>query len=443
MNREYYDIAIISSYHQDVLSAEWFFAMESQGKKCIIITPNPNEHHTLKKQGAKSLYLKEFFPSKVPSRKMIEEYFRGKGIDDLAKYVSTEKSYYQQSNSHLSRYAFKYACAFEALFAKVSIETIIHPVQGGEVVRRTASLISNSLGINVIYLGETFIPGTVNLYSDEYRTVLKPIVDRYLTRERAQEIVDDKVRRKPVIYYETERRRFIQTSMPVKIFNLLRDGNWNIIRAYITRKKIISIDFLIREAYTRVFGVFKTFDPNDKYFYMPFNVNAESELFIRNYDFIDQVSVVDNLAKGLPDGYKLYVKIHPGREGHLSISSYRRLVKIKNVVPLIGKVNSFEVVEKSQGVVLISSTVGLESYIMGKPTCVIGHWPYVVYGNFITVNNLKEAFNTIQSRSTPNDPARFLQNLYKETVDGSLYAGSDDFVALINSILTMTYLRNK
>jgi hypothetical protein len=80
---------------------------------------------------------------------------------------------------------------------------------------------------------------------------------------------------------------------------------------------------------------------------------------------------------------------------------------------------------------------------MGKPTCVIGHWPYAVYGNFIRVKELGEVFRRIQSQPVPNDPVGFLQNLYKETVDGSLYAGADDFNTLVNSILNLTYLRNK
>jgi hypothetical protein len=323
------------------------------------------------------------------------------------------------------------------------VRTIIHPVQGGEVVRRTASLIANGRGINVIYLGETFIPGTVNLYSDEYRSVLKPIVDRELSEHTARAIVNDKVNRKVVISYETEQRRFRGTPLPAKLYRLLRDGNWNIIRAYFARKKVISWDYLVREMYTRMFRVFSDFDGREKYFYLPFNVDAESELFIRNYQFTDQVGVVEKLSVGLPPGHKLYVKVHPGKEGHLSIKSYRRLSKIKNVVALKGSVNSFDVVSKCQGVVLISSTVGLESYIMGKPTCVIGHWPYAVYGNFIRVKELGEVFRRIQSQPVPNDPVGFLQNLYKETVDGSLYAGADDFNTLVNSILNLTYLRNK
>jgi capsule polysaccharide modification protein KpsS len=439
---EQFDLAVISSYHQEILSAEWFFTISALNKRCILVTPNPNEYAMLKKQGVTVAYLKDFFPERIPGRKQIQEYFNNKGVFDLVEYVGTERSYYQQSNAHLIRYTYKYAYAFEKFYQSIKIKTVLHPVQGGEIIRRTASLIANEQSIPVIYLGETFIPGTVNLYSDEYRTVLKPIVPRELPEEKAKSIIEDKINRKRVVYYETEKRRFVPTPMFEKMYNLVKDGNWNIIRAYIARKKVISVDFLIREIYTRLAGVFKKFDPSEKYFYLPFNVDAESELYIRNPGFIDQVAAVGRLAKHLPDGYKLYVKTHPGREGHLTIDSYRRLVKLKNVIPLKGNVNSFDVVKHSQGVVLASSTVGLESYIMGKPTCIIGHWPYAAYGNFIRVKNFNEVFQKMLSPDKPNDPIRFVQNVYKESVDGGIYADSKDFKALVESLFKMTYLKD-
>jgi capsule polysaccharide modification protein KpsS len=437
-----FDVAVISSYHQDVLSAEWFFTIESLGKTCLLITPNPNEYYTLKKQGVKAAYLGHYFPEQIPDRAGIEKYFRERSVDDVVAYVATERSYYQQGNDHLIRYAYKYQVAFENLYSKIGIQTIIHPVQGGEVVRRTASMAANRASINVIYLGETFIPGTVNLYSDEYRTVLKPVVKRELPEEKAKQIIDDKINRKAVVHYVTERRKFIQTPLPVKILNLLKHGNWNILRAYVTRKKVLFYDYFVREMYTRAAGVFKDFNSNDKYFYLPFNVAAESEIFIRNARFADQAVTVEKLAKGLPPGYKLYVKIHPGIEGHLSIDEYKRLVKIKNVVPLKGSVNSYDVVKNSAGVVMVSSTVGLESYIMGKPTCIIGHWPYTQYGDFVTVDKLEDAFTKMLEKKTPNKPVEFIQNIYRETVDGGLYTNADDFRTLMNSIFTMTYLRD-
>lgn len=441
-NKEHLDMAIISSYHQDVLSVDWVLTVQEYGKSAAVITPNPNEYEMLIAQGAKAIYLNHYFPTGKPSSETIQKFFEERGVHDLKDYVATEKSYYFQSDEHLIDYAYKYAFAFERIYAEKSITTILHPVQGGEVVRRTASLIAHLRSVNVIYLGETFIPGTMNLYSDEYRTLLKPTGPRELSAEKAKTIIDDKVNRKPVIFYSTERRKFKGTPMLKKMYTLVKEGNWNIIAAYIARKKSLSVDFLIKDGYVKLNGLFQAFDPNQKYFYYPFNVDAESELFIRNPGFVDQVAVIEKLAKVLPEGYKLYVKTHPGVDGHLSVDSYKRLVKIKNVVPLKSTVNSFDVVKHSQGVVMASSTVGLESYIMGKPTCVIGFWPYVIYGNFIEVKEFNETFKRILAHNTPNDPVTFIQNLYRDTIDGSIYGGADAFKLLIKNLFESTYLKN-
>ena len=63
-----FDIAIISSYHEEILAADWYFTIQSMGKRCLIITPNPNEYNVLTKQGVDTVYLNDYFPDKTPSR---------------------------------------------------------------------------------------------------------------------------------------------------------------------------------------------------------------------------------------------------------------------------------------------------------------------------------------------------------------------------------------
>jgi capsule polysaccharide modification protein KpsS len=433
-----FDIAIISSYHEEILAADWYFTIQSMGKRCLIITPNPNEYNVLTKQGVDTVYLNDYFPDKTPSRAEIDGYFRKKGVDDMVKYVSTERAYYKQGNNHIIRYAYRYAEAFTRVFEEYTIGIVLHAVQGGEVVRRCASLIADEKKIRVIYLGETFIPHTINLYYDEHRTMLEPKEKRTMAEEDAQKFIDDKIQRKPVIFYETEHRRYVRTPLLKKFFTLIKEGNWNIIRAYFVSKWTIQVDRRVKDFYTRIVGTFHSFNKDARYFYYPFNVDAESELYIRNYEYIDQAGVIEKLSAHLPAGYKLYVKTHPGVEGHLSINAYRRLSRLPNVVVLHAKVNSFDVVKSSQGVIIVSSTVGVESYIMGKPTCVIGHWPYVVYGNFPATKNLSEVFDKLLSPTrTPNEPVKFIQNLYAGSIEGSLWMGHEDFKKMVAGILAL------
>jgi len=435
---EQFDLAIISPYHEDVLSFEWYTTIRYLGKKGVIITPNPNEHQKLLKLGARSLYLNDYFPAHVPGLSKIKDYFGTKGIHNVEVYCETERAYYKQPIHHIVRYAYKYAVAFETLFTQFAIRSILHPVQGGEVVRRTATLIATQKAIRVIYLGETFIPGTVNLYSDEYRTLLRPTVKRSFPEESAKEFIRDKLEKKPVIFYQTEQRGYVQTPMFKKLINLIKGDNWNILRAYLGHKWILQVDDPFKNFITKMQRTFQSTLAEEKYFFFPFNVEAESELFIRNRQFADQINLIEQLSGAVPQGYKLYVKPHPGKEGHLSLGAYNRLKNLRNVVLMDPRKNSFDLVNNSVGAIMIASTVGLESYIMGKPTCILGNWPYVEYGNFVRPGNPKDAFSELlQFDQVKIDPVKFVQNVYKDTVDGSLYAGQEDFKALVNSLFTM------
>src|SRR5690606_5461756 len=196
--------------------------------------------------------------------------------------------------------------------------------------------------------------------------------------------------------------------------------------AYLGHKKILLLEDPFKDFVTGILRTFKAVEDRGNYFYFPFNVEAESELFIRNRQFADQIRLVQELSSSIPEGYKLYVKPHPGKQGHLSLQGYRKLRRLANVVLLNPRENRFDVVAKSRGVIIISSTVGLESYIMGKPTCILGNWPYVEYGNFVRPRNLEDAFRELlQFDQAKIDPVRFVQNVYKDTVDGSLYAGQE------------------
>jgi len=438
MERKVFDLALICAYHEERMASSWVRASEEIGKKCLIITPNFNEFLALQEQKIAVVYLGNLAPSSTPTIEEIKKYFNNLGVDDLDNFIGTERSYYRQSENPIIRSAFRYAKSFTKLFEEYDIRCILHPVQGGEVVRSTASLLAHAKGIRVVYVGETFIPRTMNLYSDEMRTVIKINRETNLTETEAEAIIRDKVERKPVVFYETTLDDYVTTPLVKKFMRLVRAGNWNIIHAYFAYKKIIHVDRHVKDFYTKITGVFEDPDASDKYFYYPFNVDAESELFIRNKDFTDQASTIEKLSVNLPDGYKLYVKTHPGVEGHLTLNNYRRLKKLKNVKILHASVNSFNVVKNSLGVIIVSSTVGLESYILGKPTCIIGHWPYDIYGNFIICKDLSLVFDKLLGhKGTPNDPVKFVQNIYRDTIDGSIYASKQDFKNLVKSLFNV------
>jgi hypothetical protein len=435
MKKIAFDIALICAYHEERMASSWFNAIKENGKRCLIITPNYNEFIALKEQTIDVLYLNDFAPQETPSINKMESYFNERGVASIKDFISTEKAYYGLPSRFIKQAAYRYAVAFEKLFDQFNIKCILHPVQGGEVVRSAASLIAPLKSVKVFYLGETFIPNTMNLYLDEMRTLIRVNRPEKLTNQQAEEFIKEKLKRKPVIFYETTLQDYVVTPLYKKALRLIKAGNWNIIHAYFSYKKIIHIDRRLKDIYSKLSNTFSAFDPSKKYFYYPFNVDAESELFIRNKEFVDQASTIEKLATYLPEEYMLYVKTHPGVEGHLSIRSYTRLKKLKNVVILHSKINSFNVVQNSKGVIIVSSTVGLESFIVNKPTCIIGNWPYHIYSNFIVTKDLSEVFDKLLNHSEPNEAIEFVKGLYNDTIDGTIYGSKENFKTLVASFL--------
>ena len=104
--------------------------------------------------------------------------------------------------------------------------------------------------------------------------------------------------------------------------------------------------------------------------YFPLQTDPERSTLIAAPRFSNQIEVITNIAKSLPDGYDLYVKEHPMmilREWR-SISDYKQIMGLPNVILIHPSVKSDYIIKKSSLVVSINSTSGLESGFYNKPS---------------------------------------------------------------------------
>lgn len=429
-----YDICIINAYHENPLSYNWFTFTKELGKNCLIVTPNYNEYLQLSSQGVDVVYLLSFSYKKPTSHQEVVNYLKKEGVEDWKDFMRTEKSYYLQSEEKIAKYAYIYGQVCDQLFQTHQIKRIVQ-FQGGEAVRRMAHIMAEKHGVLGIFLGESFIPHRINLYSDEYKTKIYPKNNIPFSEDDAKEVIDNRVHKKKIIKYDVDRNNYKTTNLFTKFLNLIKAGNWNIIIGYFTYKWLIIGNHQSKEIYTKIKKTFKPFNPTEKFYYYPFNVSAESELFIRNAKFSHQGNTIEQLSKSLPAKTKLYVKIHPGHEGHLTVKEYQQLEKLENVVFVDPSVSSFDIIDKAEGVIIVSSTVGLEAYLLGKKVAVLGNWPYAKLGNFVKVDNIKDTFTDLENHTEKNDPVKFIQNLQKLTVGGSIYEDSEQLKNFIKELV--------
>jgi hypothetical protein len=125
------------------------------------------------------------------------------------------------------------------------------------------------------------------------------------------------------------------------------------------------------------------FDPNDKYLYYALNSQPEYATQVMDNMWINQLSIVEALAKSIPFDWKIYVKEHPATIGWRvrPFSFYRDIRQYPNVKLIPIDMDNMQVVKNSQMVVAISSTAAWEAVLFyNKPVITFSRAVYNVTG---------------------------------------------------------------
>lgn len=111
---------------------------------------------------------------------------------------------------------------------------------------------------------------------------------------------------------------------------------------------------------------------NQPFIYFPLHLEPERVLLMGAPYYSDQMSVISNIAKSLPVGYRLCVKEHPVMEtlGWRPKAFYKEIMDLPNVVMIHPSLNTEEIIKKSSLVITIRGTTSLEATFYGKPSIV-------------------------------------------------------------------------
>lgn len=118
---------------------------------------------------------------------------------------------------------------------------------------------------------------------------------------------------------------------------------------------------------------FASLNKEDKFFIFPLQFQPEASTLVSATYFYDQINTIKNIAFALPLPYKLCVKDHPKVKGDRPWGFYKKIKQIPNVALVPISENVENLIKKSEGVITLSSTVGLEAALSGKPVYVLGN----------------------------------------------------------------------
>jgi Capsule polysaccharide biosynthesis protein len=110
-----------------------------------------------------------------------------------------------------------------------------------------------------------------------------------------------------------------------------------------------------------------------RFIYYPLHVPADVALTIRSPQYVDQLALVDYLARIVPETHEVLIKEHPALVGAMSRERLRHLLETRDNVRLLDPaINNYEVLHRADAVVTVNSKSGAEALLLGRPVLVLG-----------------------------------------------------------------------
>ena len=148
--------------------------------------------------------------------------------------------------------------------------------------------------------------------------------------------------------------------------------------------------------------VFDKINEKDKYFIFPLHMQPEASTLILSPFYVNQKECIINISKLLPINTYLYVKEHKSALGQHNLKFYNELKKHPNIKLISYKESMFHLIKDSIGAINLSSTVGLESLMIKKPTILLGNVFYNDTGLTLKANSYTQLEEILKQVSKEN-----------------------------------------
>lgn len=120
--------------------------------------------------------------------------------------------------------------------------------------------------------------------------------------------------------------------------------------------------------------LFLLFHEGDKFVLFPLHLQPEASTMVLARFFVDQVVVIENIAKCIPLSHVLYVKEHMSALGMRKRQKeyYQRISRIPNVRLIHPAEDTQKLIKKADAIVTLTSTMGWEALLHQKPVISMG-----------------------------------------------------------------------
>jgi len=153
---------------------------------------------------------------------------------------------------------------------------------------------------------------------------------------------------------------------------------------------------ILNKKYINLMFKFDKPSAEDEYYIYPLHLQPEASTLILGDDYVDQLNTIKAISKRLPADKVLYVKEHPAAYGRHSVTFYKGIQKIHNVKLIHYREDARKLILGSNGVVVISGTMGWEALLLGVPAIVLGSVFYESFDGVRKIETLKQLTSYFQ-----------------------------------------------
>lgn len=139
---------------------------------------------------------------------------------------------------------------------------------------------------------------------------------------------------------------------------------WNVVTQRVRRMaRIRGADLL---------GVFEQPKQGERYVLYPIHFQPEASTLVQGPMYVDQLGLLEDMARSLPIGYRLYVKEHLSNRGRRPLGFYKAIKRIPSVRLLGPDADTWTLIKQASAIAVITGTMGWEGLLYDKPVITFG-----------------------------------------------------------------------
>ena len=189
------------------------------------------------------------------------------------------------------------------------------------------------------------------------------------------------------------------------IHNISKTGYRFSLSAKFFKRRFLNLKIMIKKFIIKKFINFndELESMNEKFVIFPLSYAPEGSTFTISPLFLNEKYCIELISKCLPVNYKLILKEHPVMLGQRSLSFYKEIQKLPNII-FLNPFSNYKIknlISKSSAVATISGTAGFEAIMLKKPSILFARPLYSVLEgcySFENVDNFKKDLNIILNK---------------------------------------------